>query len=167
MGSRPHGTHYSEILREFGPPVSVTRQADGMAFKYEYTRLEERQYGLILPGELGKWLKAVYATADATGQSVVFSFDGNGELTASAPDTWHADAGDGFSFSLVVSVGSLTDTSLYDDASTRLNSWGMALTRSLPETLNARQNLEDGRYGLELNGTGRAVGQHTLELGEQ
>jgi len=167
MNGTAHGTHYSRVLEAFGPPAAVTRLAAGMAFKYEYTRLEERQYGLILPGELGKWIKAVYASADATGQSVVFTFDANGELVASAADAWHSDAGDGFSFSLIFSVGSLTDTSLYTDASARLNNWGMSLTQPITVALNAGQSLESGNNGIELNGTSRDVGQHTLELNER
>jgi len=160
----PVGTDYRAVLDAFGPPAGVSRAGSGMAFLYTYTTLTERQYGLFLPGALGKLFKAVYATVDADLQAMEFAFDGDGRLTGAAARAWTVDAGDGFSITLLFSVGSLTDTAHYEGSATETARWGHALLRPLPEVLNTPQNLETGTNGLELAGTTRDVGQQTLEL---
>jgi hypothetical protein len=158
------GVHYSEVLAQAGPPMLLSRLADGMVFRYEYTELVEHQYGLILPGKIGKWLKAVYADIDASVQSMTYRFDDAGLLLDATPKVWKADAGSGFSLTLIISAGSLTDTDVYVDSNRRINDWGSFLLQPIDVVLNAPQNLEMGTSGIELNGTNPAVGQHALEL---
>ncbi len=160
----PVGTHYGAMLDTFGPPAAVSRAGNGMAFLYTHTSLTERQFGLLLPGALGKLLKAVYATVDADLETIEFAFDREGHLTGATARAWTVDTGDGFSVTLLYSVGSLTDTAHYEGSAQEAARWGHALFRSLPETLNTNQNLEIGVNGLELAGTTRDVGQQTLEL---
>ncbi len=158
------GSHYSLLLETFGPPTRMTALPAGMAFLYEYVRIRERQYGLTLPGELGKLIKAVYASADARIASMVFVFDDEGALLGSDSEVIRTDAGGGFSVSLIFSLGSLTDTADYEESASQLVDWGAGLTRPPLTTLNRSQSLETGESGFELSGTSPATGQHTLEL---
>lgn len=159
------GTHYSAVIEIFGPPTTMTALSRGMAFQYEYIHLTEWQWGLILPGELGKWFKAVYGTADADIELMTFVFDDDGKLSAADAEYWVADAGAGFSFSLIFSVGALTDTERYAQASAGALEWGALLTKPPLKTLNARSNLDTGANGFQLTATTPQAGQHTLELG--
>jgi len=159
------GSHYSEVLEELGPPTKMTALENGMAFLYEHVTLTERQYGLILFGEIGKWIKAVYASADADVEVILFVFDGNGELRGADTQSWSADAGAGMSMTLIFSAGSFTDTEQYESSATQSLDWGRALTMSPLVTLNIRQNLETGANGVQLTTNSEEVGQHTLELG--
>lgn len=160
------GSHYAEVLDKFGPPTKMSALPDGMVFQYEFIRLVERQYGLILPGEIGKWIKAVYASADATFEVMLFVFDEAGDLRSADAETWSANAGAGFSVTLIFSAGSLTDTQHYEESALRILEWGAALTQPPLNTLNARQNLETGANGVQLTATPTRVGQHSLELRE-
>jgi hypothetical protein len=164
LGGVGPGAHYAEVLDKFGPPTKMSALADGMAFVYEHATLTERQYGLILPGELGKWIKAVYASADADIQTFVFVFDEQGNLLSSDSEVWKTEAGAGMSMTLIFSTGSFTDTERYETAPARPLGWGKALTMPPLVTLNARQNLETGQNGIQLTTSPVAVGQHTLEL---
>ena len=65
---------------------------------------------------------------------------------------------------LIFSAGSFTDTERYEQSASRSLEWGGALTQSLLETLNAKQNLETGANGVQLTTTSNSVGQHALEL---
>lgn len=158
------GTHYGVLLERFGPPTRMTDLPAGMAFLYEYVKIDERQYGLILPGELGKWIKAVYATAEATVESMVFVFDERGALLGSDSEITRSDAGGGFSVSLIFSLGSLTDTADYEASAHQSVTWGASLTEPMLTSLNRAQSLETGESGFELSGTSPAAGQHALEL---
>jgi hypothetical protein len=135
-----------------------------MAFQYEYVHIKERQYGLILPGDIGNLIKAVFASADANVQVMHFVFDSDGVLLGADAEEWVADAGSGFSATLIFSAGSLTDTHLYEQSADRALDWGRGLTMPPPISLNARQSLETGVHGMQLSGTTTGVGQHTLEL---
>jgi hypothetical protein len=158
------GSHYATVLERFGPPTKVSALSDGMAFLYEHVYLVERQYGLILPGEIGKWIKAVYASADADVEVLLFIFDSDGLLQGADAQTWSADAGAGMSMTLIFSAGSFTDTQQYESSPTDLLDWGRSLTEPLLVSLNARQSLENGENGLELTTSSDGIGQHTLEL---
>ena len=164
-GAFSHGRHYSEVLHQFGPPTKITALPDGMAFLYEHVRLTERQYGLILPGKVGKWIKAVYASADADVEAMLFIFDEQGKLRGADAQTWSADAGAGMSITLIFSAGSFTDTEQYEASATQSLGWGKALTMPPLVALNARQNLESGANGVQLTTNSKGIGQHTLELG--
>ncbi|MGI9200310.1 MAG: hypothetical protein ACR2QL_04575 [Woeseiaceae bacterium] len=161
----PPGSHYSAVLDEFGPPTKLSVLENGMAFLYEHVTLTERQYGLILFGEIGKWIKAVYATADADVEAMLFIFDENGTLRGADAQSWSADAGAGMSMTLIFSAGSFTDTEQYESSATQSLDWGRALTMSPLVTLNSRQNLESGANGVQLTTNSEGAGQHTLELG--
>jgi hypothetical protein len=158
------GSHFAEVLDEFGPPTKMSSLPDGMVFQYEYIRLKERQYGLIFPGEIGKWIKAVFGSADAEIEVMLFVFDQDGILSGSDAEAWSADAGAGFSVTLIFSAGSLTDTQNYEQSASRALEWGAALTQPPLNTLNARQDLETGANGVQLTATATRVGQHSLEL---
>jgi hypothetical protein len=158
------GTHYSAVLRHFGPPGKITALPSGMAFQYEYVRIDERQFGVTLPGAIGKWLKAVFASAEATVEAMVFVFDADGVLQGADPEAFTADAGGGFSMTLIFSIGSLTDTAAYEASADHPMNWGLGLTDPLLVSLNRGQDLESGANGLQLSGTPAAAGQHTLEL---
>ncbi len=159
-------SNYSQVLEKFGPPTNMSALSDGMAFQYEYIELKERQYGLIFPGKIGKWIKAVFAKADASYEVMVFNFDEEGTLRSYGTDAWESNAGSGFSVTLIFSVGSLTDTEKYQQAMTNTLEWGAALTKPPLQTLNAQQSLNTGANGVELTATGTKVGQHSLELRE-
>ena len=156
--------HYSTVLQHLGPPTRLTALAQGMAFQYEYVRIDERQYGLLLPGEIGKWIKAVYGSAEATVDAMVFVFDGGGYLRSADSEVFTADAGGGFSMTLIFSIGSLTDTADYEASADSIVTWGRGLTEPLLLSLNRDQDLETGANGIALPGTPSAVGQHSLEL---
>jgi hypothetical protein len=158
------GAYYAEILEELGPPTKMSALPDGMVFVYENTKITERQYGLILPGEVGKWIKAVYASADADIETIVFVFDAQGRLSGADAETWNTDAGAGMSLTLLFSTGSFTDTEQYESSSARSLDWGKALTMPPLVGLNNRQNLETGLNGIQLTTSPEAVGQHALEL---
>ena len=162
--SIPQGSHYSKVLEQFGPPTKLSALPDGMAFLYEHVSLVEKQYGLILPGEIGKWIKAVYASADADVEVMLLVFNEQGDLLGADAQTWSADAGAGVSFTLIFSAGSFTDTRQYETSPTRSLDWGRGLTMPLLVALNSRQSLESGANGLELTTNSEGIGQHTLEL---
>lgn len=161
------GSHYGEILDQFGPPTKMSALPDGMIFLYEHIRLTERQYGLILPGEIGKWIKAVYASADADVDVIQLIFDEQGKLRAAGAQNWSSDAGAGMSVTLIFSAGSFTDTEQYETSATQSLDWGRALTFAPLRALNAGQNLETGANGVQLTTNSPGVGQHTLELRTQ
>jgi hypothetical protein len=158
------GMHYRSVLERFGPPTTMSALPGGMVFQYEYVRLSERQYGLILPGDLGKWIKAVYASANATIQVMLFVFDQEGKVRGIDSEVWKADAGGGVSVSFILTMGSLTDTQQYEEAVARSSQWGAALTQPPLKTLNLKANLETGANGIQLTATSTGVGQHALEL---
>ena len=158
------GTSYARVLDAFGPPTKMSALPDGMVFVYEHASLTERQYGLILPGEIGKWIKAVYASASADIETVAFVFDGQGMLQGLDGEVWQTDAGAGMSLTLLFSTGSFTDTRQYEESPARSLDWGKALTMPPFVTLNSPQDLETGQNGIQLTTSPAVVGQHTLEL---
>ena len=161
------GVHYAEVLGRLGPPTKLSALPNGMVFVYEHANLTERQYGLILPGEIGKWIKAVYASADADIETMIFVFDAAGSLRSSDEDVWHTDAGAGMSLTLLFSTGSFTDTERYSSSPVRSLGWGKSLLMPPLVSLNSRQNLETGQNGIQLTTSPAAVGQHTLELSSE
>lgn len=160
------GTHYSEVLDRLGPPTKLSALPEGMVFLYERIELSERQYGLILPGEIGRWIKAVFASADADVDVMLFVFGRNGELIGADTEEWRADAGGGISMTLVVSAGSLTNTEQYDASGTRSLGWGKGLLLTSFRALNRSSSLETGANGVQLTTSPDGIGQHTLELKE-
>lgn len=164
MNSIPSGSHYSDVLHAFGPPTKMSALPAGMVFQYEYVELNERQYGLILPGEIGKWIKAVYSTATANAEVMLLVFDDDGNLLGSDEQAWSGDAGAGMSVTLLFSAGSFTDTQQYEDSASKPLEWGRGLILPPLNALNSRQNLETGANGVQLTTNSEGVGQQTLEL---
>ena len=165
IGAFSEGSHYAEVLDRLGPPTKLSALPNGMAFLYEHVLLTERQYGLILPGEIGKWIKAVYASADAEVEVMVFIFDEKGMLRGADNQAWSADAGAGMSMTLIFSAGSFTDTEQYEKSAARSLEWGKFLTLPPLVVLNDGQNLETGANGVQLTTNSKGIGQQTLELG--
>ena len=157
-------SHYRDVLEKLGPPTKMSALSDGMAFQYEHVKLTERQYGLILPGKIGKWIKAVYASADADVEAMLFVFDEKGKLRGADAESWSSDAGAGFSVTLIFSAGSFTDTEQYERSATQSLNWGLALIEPPLTALNRNQDLESGANGLQLTTNSIGIGQHTLEL---
>ena len=91
MDDVPLSTHYADVLHRFGPPAKISPLAEGMVFQYEHVDVYERQVGLILPGQIGKLIKGVYASADADAETVVFVFDEDGLLVGSDVESWLGD----------------------------------------------------------------------------
>ena len=166
MSAIPDGSHYRDVLDSFGPPTKMSALPTGMVFLYEHVDLTESQYGLMLPGETGKWIKAVYASAKADVEIMQYIFDNDGLLIGSDEQKWSADAGAGMSVTLIFSAGSFTDTKNYENSATASLDWGRSLTLPLLKTLNSSQNLETGANGVQLTSNSRGAGQHTLELQE-
>jgi hypothetical protein len=158
------GTHYSQVLDRLGPPARMSRLGGGMVLKYEYINLSERQYGLILPGNIGKWFKVVYATGDVYIESMKFVFGGEGTLDSAMAGSQQLDGGGGFSATLIFSVGSLTSIEQYRADAANAEMWGMGLTNDPLRILNSRQTLDTGENGLDSIGSSQTVGQETLEL---
>jgi len=161
------GRHYAEVLEAFGPPTEMSALPNGMVFQYQYVGLKEHQFGLRVPGKIGEWFKAVYGAAKANVEVMQFVFDEEGVLQAADAKAWKADAGAGFSVTLVFSAGSLTDTTRYEESGSHAVNWGAALTFPLLESLNVSQSLESGARGVQLTATPTIVGQHTLELQDE
>ena len=164
LNELPEGSSYAKVLDQLGPPTKMSALPDGMTFLYEHIKLKERQYGLILPGEIGKWIKAVYASGDADIEAILLVFDGQGKLRGADVQSWTSDAGAGMSMTLIFSAGSFTDTEHYESSAARPLDWGRFLTKPLLVTLNANQNLETGNNGVPLTTNSKGIGQHTLEL---
>lgn len=163
-------THYRAVLEELGAPLRVGRYADGVAFLYEYFYVKEGQIGLSYNGEeLGvdyqwlEWIKFSFGRGSADRQALVMIFDGGGTLQSESFVSWDQDLGSGFSLQFIVEAGSVVDTS-----SVRTwvdpNEWGQMMLRPLPQTLNAPQSIDDGRFGIEQRGTPDRAGQRALEM---
>jgi hypothetical protein len=50
--------HYSDILDIYGPPSKISALPSGWLFLYEHVQITERQWGLIFPGNIGRFFKA-------------------------------------------------------------------------------------------------------------
>ena len=158
-------THYADVLHRFGPPTKMSALADGMVFQYEHVDIYERQVGLLLPGQIGKLIKGVYASADSDVETVVLVFDEDGLLVGSDVEAWLGDAGSSQSITLLVSAESVADTERYEAGSEGILLWGAASTRLPLEALNRDSDLKSGANGVQLTATPPSVGQHTLSLG--
>jgi len=163
-------THYRAVMKELGAPLRVSRCGDGVAFLYEHLFVKEGQVGISYDGEeLGlnirwlQWLKFTYGKAAADRQALVMTFDVDGILQAERFLDWDQKLGTGFSVEFLVDVGSVVDTSAVRKG-VNPNRWGAMVLRPLPQTLNADQSIDDGRFGLEQRGTPRLAGQRTLEM---
>ena len=161
-------THYRDVMKELGAPLRVSRSGDGVAFLYEHLIVKEGQIGLSYSEELGlnlEFLEPIqftYGKAAADRQALLMTFDRAGILETERFVAWNQKLGTGFSVQAVVDVGSVVDTSAVRKGVVP-NRWGMMLLRSLPQTLNTAQSIDDGRFGLEQRGTPAVAGQRSLE----
>lgn len=158
---------FSAILDAYGPPAKISALPTGFVFLYEHVRIDERQWGLILPGPIAKYFKIVYATSLATTDTAVFVFDLEGRLSGSNLQTFQNAPGSGFAFTLIFKVKSLTETDIYTRSQEGTLDWGMAMTRPLPVALNRAQSLEAGDRGLDILRVEGMAGQRALELNRQ
>jgi hypothetical protein len=166
-------THYRDVLKDLGCPLRVSRHGTGVAFLYEYAYVKEGQLGLSYDDAFGtgalsilEWIKFSFGTASADREALLMTFDRDGILESERFVSWNQKLGTGFSIQFIVDVGSVVDTTAAT-AEVDPNDWGAMMLRPLPQTLNAAQNIDDGRYGFEQRGTPRKVGQRTLEMREK
>jgi hypothetical protein len=90
-------------------------------------------------------------------------FDAESILTSYAFQDFTEKVGSGIGAGFVYSVVSLVDTSNLEEEPAVFQ-WGTSLFKSFPETLNVHHSLDSGQHGLELKGTTKNVGQHSLEM---
>ena len=164
FGEVESGAHYSRVLQLLGPPSRISAVPSGWVFLYESRQLTERQWGLTLPGDIGKLFKFIYAKSDASVDVMVFSFDQQGLLLGKTTERLKSNTGGGMALNFIFKVKALADTSAYTTAQQGILDWGMALAQPLPVTLNAAQSLDSGTSGVEVIGMESTVGQKTLEM---
>jgi hypothetical protein len=157
-------SHYSTVLEAYGPPSKISALPAGFVFLYEHVQIDERQWGLILPGPIAKYFKIVWATSRAETNLAVFVFDQQGRLSASDFETFRNDPGGGFGLTLIFKIKSLTETYEYTRSQEGILDWGMAALQRLPVTLNAAQSLDAGDQGLDVLRVDGVAGQRALEL---
>jgi len=158
--------HYSKVLEAYGPPSKISAIPSGSVFLYEHVEIRERQWGLILPGDISRFFKFVYATSAANTDVAVFVFDDEGMMTGQATENFRSDPGGGFSFTLIFKIKSLSDTDEYTRSQEGIFDWGMAMVQPLPVGLNAAQSLDSGIWGLEVIRVDGMMGQRALELNQ-
>jgi hypothetical protein len=73
-------TTQADILEWLGPPSKISAIPSGSVFLYEHVEIRERQWGLILPGDISRFFKFVHATSVANTDVAVFVFDEEGIL---------------------------------------------------------------------------------------
>jgi hypothetical protein len=156
-------THISTVLENFGPPAKMSALGKGVVFLYEYTLITERQLGITFRYGLLSLIKFSHASAKADRKTLLLLFDEKGMLTSYAAQAFTEKVGSGIGASFVYSVVSLVDTSSLAEEPAVFH-WGTSLLKPLPETLNVHHSLESGQNGLELKGTTKSVGQHSLEM---
>lgn len=156
--------HFSDFLRAYGPPAKISALPSGFVFLYEHVQIDERQYGLILPGPIAKYFKIVWATSLATTDVAVFLFDQQGHLSGSGYRTFENDPGGGFGLTLFFKIKSLTDIDEYTHSQEGILEWGMAKFRPIPLALNTAQSLDTGDKGLDVLRVDGMAGQRALEL---
>jgi hypothetical protein len=158
--------HYSTVLEAYGPPSKISAIPAGSVFLYEHVDIRERQWGLILPGDLSRFFKFVYATSAANTDVAVFVFDEEGMMMGQATRDFRSDPGGGFSFTLIFKIKSLSDTDEYTRSQEGILDWGMAMIQPLPVGLNAAQSLDSGSRGLDVIRVDGMMGQRALELNQ-
>ena len=154
-------THFRDVLNKLGPPAKMSAVPGGMAFQYEYLTIKERQFGINIPGVEVLKLSLGWAHGDL--DTLLLLFDQEGRLKSHRFQERQPDLGTGTTVQFFFAVAPTVDTR-GNEADYEPNEWGMALLRSLPETLNSRQSLESGQNGMQRRGTPEKAGQHTLEM---
>ncbi|MFC1689405.1 hypothetical protein ACFL07_07100 [Pseudomonadota bacterium] len=159
-----HSVHYSEVLDTYGPPSKISALPGGSLFLYQHVSLTERQWGIIFPGTVGKFFKAVIGRSKAVSDVAVFTFDQDGYMTGKAADTFVNNPGGGFALTLIFKVKGLTDLTPYTLSQQGIMEWGLALTGLPGVGLNRGQSLDSGSSGMEVMVVEDVIGQRTLEI---
>lgn len=159
-------TTQADILEWLGPPSKISAIPSGSVFLYEHVEIRERQWGLILPGDISRFFKFVHATSVANTDVAVFVFDEEGMMTGQATENFRSDPGGGFSFTLIFKIKSLSDTDEYTRSQEGILDWGMAMIQPLPVGLNVAQSLDSGSRGLDVIRVDGMMGQRALELNQ-
>lgn len=156
--------HYSDVLKQLGPPYKLSRMGDGMVFLYEHTILTENQIGIDIDYEHMPVLKIVVGHGKADGETAVMMFDEHGTLQSLDMDIWLRDLGWGSAVQLFFSVMSVTDPGGFN-RTLDTNHWGaFLLNPHLAESLNRDSNLNLGANGVERVGSPVGAGHHSLEM---
>jgi hypothetical protein len=157
-------THYRDVLRDLGPPASLSAEGDGLVFLYEHVEIGENQLGISIEYKGIPIIKLVAGRGSADGGTTVLTFDGAGMLQGSKRETWSRSLGSGAGVQTAFSVMSVTDPGGFDEPPASRN-WGVDLLKArLPEALNRGSDLKTGQSGVERKGSPLGAGQHTLEL---
>ena len=156
-------TRVESVVRELGPPNQASRMADGFAFLYEYSLLNEFQLGFSMNLPIVRWFKFVKAWNRLDQQGLLLTFDGEGVLRSAGVGKWQENLGGGSAVQILVVVMSLSDVAeLLRPADA--HDWGELLLQPPPIALNSAQSLRNGEHGLQQRIAPDYAGQHTLEM---
>lgn len=151
------------VIHELGPPHAVSSLPEGFAFLYEYSRVNEFQWGINLDVLHLPYFKIIKADSQLSEAAQVFAFDRQGVLRAQGSAAWREKLGSGGALQLIISALSLTDTTAFRRLPDPLL-WGRGQLQRPPVTLNSAQNLRSGTQGLQQRIAPVFVGQATLEM---
>ncbi|MCP5523153.1 MAG: hypothetical protein H7A46_16580 [Verrucomicrobiales bacterium] len=156
-------TPAASVVHELGPPHSVSALPDGFVFLYEYSRVDEFQWGISLEFLHLPYFKLVKGGSRLSESVDLLVFDQQGILKAQGDDAWREKLGGGGGLQFIVSVLSLTDTTAFRRLPDPLL-WGRGWLQRLPVILNLAQDLRTGRGGLQQRLSPVFVGQATMEM---
>ncbi len=154
-------TRYGEVLSALCPPAKMTRSVHGFTLLYEHMRVHEAQ----LAWDLG-WtrlplmglLKLGGARGDVSYETLLLVFGEDGVLRDSRLLSGNRELGTGFVFAPIFVSERVFSMEEYKKRA-KQHGWGRNLLRPVSELLNSRQNLDDGRSGLEQRNTPARIGQ--------
>lgn len=151
------------MLRELGPPHSLSALPDGCVFLYEHSHIRERQIGISLSSINIPVIKLIKTDSTLVDSDHILFFDRHGVLRADQSLSWDESLGGGQAMQWVTSVISLTDTGSFRRTHPAFD-WGSARLRPAPVVLNSGQDLRSGKHGLQQHNAPKHVGQSTLEM---
>lgn len=156
-------TRVETVVHELGPPHAVSRLPGGFVFLYEYSRVDEFQWGISLEFLRLPYFKVVKGSSRLSESADLLVFDQHGILVAQGERAWRERLGGGGALQLIVSVLSLTDSTAFRRLPDPLL-WGRGWLQRLPVVLNLVQDLRTGKRGLQQRIAPVFVGQATLEM---
>jgi hypothetical protein len=156
-------TRVETIVHDLGPPHAVSSLPDGFTFLYEYSRVNEFQFGMSLKLIHLPYFKLIKADSNLSEAARLLTFDEQGVLRAQGAAAWKEKLGGGGALQLIISVLSLTDTTAFRREPDQLT-WGRGNLQRPPVTLNSSQDLRSGSNGLQQRIAPVFVGQATLEM---
>ncbi len=157
------GVSLSLVMEKLGPPLRLSAAGNGYVMAWEYWYITELKVGFSLGAAGAEFLSVDWGRADSEGDFLVMTFDKQHRLLSSHLEEWDSDAGSGQGVQPFVGVVDVVDV---DDLLVALpaHNWGFNSMERLPTTLNRDSRPDTGQNGIEKRGTGRRMGQHTLEL---